>query len=302
MKYSLDRRKIMLKKLLVTGLIGAYSFLYANVNVVVSVLPEKTFVKAIGGDKVDLTLMVLPGNSPHTYEPKPSQMKEIAKADVYLAIDVEFEKVWLPKFASSNPKMEISDVSKGIEKMPIAQYHIGKDKYKEHKEEHHHKGLDPHIWTSPSYTRIIAKNIYEALIEVDAKNSEYYKANYEMFLAQIDTTDMQIKKILSGLPAGTKFMVFHPAWGYFSRDYSLRQLAIESGGKNPKPKQVVRLIKEAKKEGVKAIFTAPEFSEKIAKQIAQEVGVPVVKISPLNPKWSENLINLAKAIAHQKGH
>ena len=94
-------------------------------------------------------------------------------------------------------------------------------------------------------------------------------------------------------------MVFHPAWGYFANDYGLTQLAIEAGGKNPKPKQVMHLIHEAKEENVKAVFTAPEFSEATAKQIAKEVGVPVIKVSPLNPKWSQNLINLAKAIANK---
>jgi zinc transport system substrate-binding protein len=92
-------------------------------------------------------------------------------------------------------------------------------------------------------------------------------------------------------------MVFHPAWGYFARDYGLTQLAIEAGGKNPKPQQLMHLIEEAKHEKVKAVFTAPEFSEKVAKQIAKEVGVVVIKVSPLNPNWSENLIQLAKAIA-----
>ena len=92
-------------------------------------------------------------------------------------------------------------------------------------------------------------------------------------------------------------MVFHPAWGYFAKEYNLEQLAIESGGKNPKPKQLAHLIDEAKEEKVQAVLTAPEFSTSSAKQIAKEVGVPVIKISPLNPKWSENLINLAEAIS-----
>lgn len=94
-------------------------------------------------------------------------------------------------------------------------------------------------------------------------------------------------------------MVFHPAWGYFARDYNLKQIAIEAGGKNPKVKQLINLIKEAKEERVKAVFTAPEFSQNVAKQIAKEVGVPVVAVSPLNPKWSQNLIGLAKAIANR---
>ncbi len=267
----------------------------ATVNAIVSVLPEKTFVDAIGGDKVHTTVMVLPGNSPHAYEPKPSQMKEISKADIYFAIGVEFEAAWLPKFANQNRQMVIVDASKGITKSAIKAHHH--EKKPQTKREHQHEGLDPHIWTSPANVKIIAANIYQTLISQDPTGSDYYKKNYEAFLKHVDTTDQEIKTILSHTPKGAKFMVFHPAWGYFAKAYNLTQIAIEAGGKNPKPKQVIRLIKEAKDEQVKAVFTAPEFSQKVAEQIAKEVGVPVVAISPLNPNWSQNLIGLAKAIA-----
>lgn len=271
---------------------------YANINAVVSILPQKTFVKAIGGDKVDVSLMVLPGNSPHSYEPKPSQMRDISKADIYFAIDVEFEHVWLDKFSNQNKNMKIVDISKGIQKLPMIEHH-----HHEHEEDHHHdehhESLDPHIWTSTSNVKIIAKNIYKTLVKLDNKNKAYYKNNYEEFLKHIAKTDKIINKILLSVDTNSKFMVFHPAWGYFARDYGLIQIAIESGGKNPKPKQVAFLIEEAKEENVKAVFTAPEFSDKVAKRIAAEVGVKVIKVSPLNPKWSQNLINLATAIANK---
>ena len=283
-----------MKKLLLTLFIGLISFAYANVNVVVSILPQKTFVEAIGGDKVNVSLMVKPGNSPHSYEPKPSQMKNIAKADIYFAMGVEFEHAWLVKFKNQNKKMDIIHLDKGISKIKIEAH-----SHNDHNDRHEHENLDPHIWTSPSNVKIIAKNIYKALVSKDQEKASYYKANYEKFLKHIKNTDKQIKTILINLDTNSKFMVFHPAWGYFAKDYGLTQLAIEAGGKNPKPKQVMHLIYEAKKEGVKAVFTAPEFSEKVAKQIAKEVGVPVVKISPLNPKWSQNLIKLAKAIANK---
>ncbi len=297
----------MIKKLLVTTIFTATSFLYANVNAVVSVLPQQTFVKAIGADKVNVALMVKPGSSPHSYEPKPSQMKDISNADVYFSIGVEFEESWLPKFADQNKNMEIVNLAKGVEKIPMGEHHHEEDGHEhehktdkeDHDHEHEHDSLDPHIWTSTANVKIIAKNIFNALVKLDSKNEAYYKNNYEKFLEKINQTDHTIKKILIDTASGTKFMVFHPAWGYFARDYGLTQVAIEAGGKNPKPKQVAYLIDEAKEEKVKAVFTAPEFSDKVAKQIAQEVGIPVIKVSPLNPKWSENLIQLANAIANK---
>jgi zinc transport system substrate-binding protein len=312
-----------MKKLFLTALIGLGSITYANVNAVVSIVPQKTFLEKIGGDKVNVSLMVKPGNSPHTYEPKPSQMRNISKADIYFTIDVEFEHNWLAKFQNQNKSMVVKYMGENITKMEMEEHshhdeheghnehkeHEGHDDHDEHKDhddhakeshnedDHDEEGKDPHIWTSPTNAKIIANNIFNELVRLDLKNVAYYKANLDSFLKEINQTDKTIKELLKNTPKKTKFMVFHPAWGYFAKEYNLEQLAIESGGKNPKPKQIAHLIDEAKEENVKAVFTAPEFSISTAQQIAKEVGVPVIQVSPLNPKWSENLINLAKALS-----
>ncbi|HHH20852.1 MAG TPA: zinc ABC transporter substrate-binding protein [Nitratifractor sp.] len=300
----------MKKLILLAALLS--SALFAKVNAVASIVPEATFVKAIGGDLVDVTAMVLPGNSPHSYEPKPSQMKDVSKADLYFPMDVEFEKAWLPKFKAQNSKMEIVDTLKGIKKIAMAAHHHHDEhaEHEEHKEgadhdehehegHHHDGGLDPHVWVSPVNVKVIAKNIYEALVKVDPKNEATYKKNYENFLKKIDETDAKIKETLSGLKQGTAFIIFHPAFGYFAKEYNLKQVPIEVEGKEPKPKELAHLMDKAKEEGARAIFAEPEFSDKSAQLIAKELNIPVIKISPMAENWSENLINFAKAIAHK---
>ena len=267
------------------------TFILANINAIVSILPEQTFVKAIGGDKVNVALMVLPGNSPHTYEPKPSQMKDVVKAALYFTIGVEFEKVWLPKFSSLNPEMKVVDLTAGIEKMSMASHHH------EQEQASQKESKDPHVWTAPDNVKILAKNILEALKKQDPANADYYQKNYDTFIARVTKTDTQIKEILKETPKGTKFMVFHPSWGYFAHAYGLKQLAVEVEGKSPKPQEMIMLIKEAREEKVKAIFTQPEFSDSMAKVMANELKIDVIKASPLAGNWSENLLKIAHAIA-----
>lgn len=289
-------------------LILSTSYIFSNINAVVSILPQKTFLKAIGGDKVDITLMVKPGNSPHTYEPKPSQMMAVSKADLYFAIGVEFEDVWLPKFKALNTDMQIIDLTKNVMKMQMQESqkpNDGQHNHEQHEahdthDKHHHEGDDPHIWTSPKNVKIIGQNIYEALSKHDSVNAEYYKKNLDIFLATVDETDKKIASLLSSVQGSRAFMVFHPSWGYFAKVYNLKQIAVEVEGKAPKPRELVHLIKKAKEEKVTAIFTQPEFSDNSAKIIAKELDIPVLKVSPLSPKWSENLISLAKTIAGQK--
>lgn len=281
-------------KKIITLLLLFTTYIFSNINAIVSIAPEVTFVKAIGGDKVDVSLMVQVGNSPHTYEPKPSQMTAIAKADLYFAIDVEFEHVWLPKFQSLNEKMQIIDLADGVTKIEMAHGHHAHETHDEH------DGKDPHIWTSPANVKVIAQNIYKALSTIDSTNTKYYENNLNRFLTKIDNTDKQIKELLSTLKSSRSFMVFHPSWGYFAKAYNLEQIAVEVEGKSPKPRELVHLIKEAKEEKVSAIITQPEFSDASAKVIANELHIPVVKISPMAENWSDNLITMAKTVAGQK--
>jgi zinc transport system substrate-binding protein len=272
------------------------SFLYAKPVVVVSILPEKTFVQKIAQEKISLVVMVEPGNSPHSYEPKASQMIAISKASLYFSIGVEFEEAWLERFASQNPTLEFIDLSANIEKLEITEHHHED----EHAEEayHHEDALDPHTWTSPKNVAVMAETIYTALVKLDPKNQEYYKSNLDTFIQEIKETDREIRASLKNVAPKSKFMVFHPSWGYFAHEYDLIQIAVEVEGKKPKPKEMVEIIKEAEEEQVRVIFTQPEFSDKSAQIIAQELNIAVEKISPLNPEWSANLINMARQIAN----
>ncbi|MFT7004678.1 MAG: zinc transport system substrate-binding protein [Sulfurimonas sp.] len=284
-----------MKKILFIMFFILTNVVYAKLIVIVSVLPEQTFVEKIAKDKVDITLMVKPGNSPHTYEPKSSQMIDISKADVYFSIGVEFENTWLPRFKSQNKKLKIVNISDKVTKVEMLEHHHGG-------EVHHaeHKSFDPHTWTSPKNVKIMANTIYESLVEIDPANSSFYKSNLDEFIKEIEYTDAAIKNALKDIKSKSKFMVFHPSWGYFANEYNLVQLAVEVEGKRPKPKEMIIIIEEAKEENVKVIFTQPEFSDKSAKIIAKEAGVSVEKISPLSGNWSQNLINMAKQIANKR--
>lgn len=269
------------------------SLSFANVNVVVSIVPQKVFVEKIGGEKVAVTVMVKQGSSPHDYQPKPSQMKDISNADVYFSMAVEFENVWLEKFTNQNKDMLLVNSSKGIEKK-VSHHNCT------HEHHNHTASIDPHVWVDPLNVKIIAKNIYDTLVKLDNKNTDFYKKNYETYLTELDTLHTDIKEILKDTPKYSTFMVFHPSWGYFAQRYKLTQLPVEVNGKEPKMKALVGIIEKAKEANVHAIFTQPEFSDKASQNIANNLNIEVIKASPLAANWSENLKMLAKAIAKKK--
>ena len=169
-------------------------------------------------------------------------------------------------------------------------HHVKKDH-----DEHNHDGLDPHIWLDPSLVKIQAKTILEALINIDKKNKDFYTSNYKNFIKEINTLDTKIKNILKN-NKDSAFMVFHPSWNYFAKAYDLEQIAVEKEGKNPKIKEIIELVKEAKEHNIKIVFVSPQFSQNSAKKIASSINGKVVNIDPLALDWKNNLIKVANSI------
>lgn len=289
-------------------------------TVFVSIVPQKFFVQQICKDKVDVQIMVLPGASPATYEPKPQQMAALSRASHYFALGAPFENFWLAKISAANPAMQVVHTDEGIKKRSMATHHHDEDEHVEahhedkHAEEHHesgnghakgHKeadhaekdhhdraGHDPHVWLSPPLVKLQTRAIFEAISEADPANRTFYETNFNAFMAQIDQLDADLKKTFSG-KAGLQFMVFHPSWGYFADAYGLKQVAIEIEGKDPKPAQLKELIQHARERGIKVIFVQPEFSTKSAELVAREIGGQVIYAAPLAEDWLNNLRQVA---------
>lgn len=305
----------MNKRVFLSMLLLVLSFGSANatekLSVFVSIVPQKYFVEQIGKEMVDVQIMVLPGASPATYEPKPRQMAELSKATLYFSIGVPFENAWLEKIAAANPEMKVIHTDHGIEKIAMAKHHHdeedhhhGKHEDGHHEEAHHHKGdhgegdhhghtgLDPHIWTSPTLVKMQANTILKALQAADPSHKKAYQDNFNVFASNIDALDLELKQTFSG-KEGLQFMVFHPAWGYFAHNYGLKQVPIEIEGKDPKPAKLKELIEHAKKDDIKVIFVQPQFSTKSANLIAKEIGGEVAFANPLAEDWMANLRMMA---------
>jgi len=262
------------------------------IPVFVSIPPQKYFVEKIGGSLVNVSVMVPPGANPHIYEPRPNQMTALSKSRIYFAIGVSFETVWLPKFAKLNPQIRIVHTDKGIDKIAMVD-HRHKERTKHTHRDDAHGALDPHVWVSPPEVKIIARNILEALLEIDPANSLTYKSNHDAFIIEIEELDRDLKKIFSD-KKGLKFMVYHPGWGYFARAYGLEQVPVEVEGKEPKPEQLKALIEHSRKDGIKVIFVQPQFSIKSAEVIAKAIGGQVIFADNLSQDWERNLRDQAE--------
>ncbi len=247
--------------------------------VFVSILPQADFVRQLGGDRVEVSVMMPPGANEHNYEPDTGQLKALSQANLYVKVGhLPFEDAWMERFVSTNRDMLVVDSSQSIEMI-----------------EH-----NPHIWLSPRLVKAQAETISAALVQLDPENQDYYLQQKQVFLKELDKLDQEITATLSGVK-GKSFLVYHPAWGYFARDYGLQEVAIEEHGKEPGAREMSRIIDYAKKNQIKTIFDSSQHSTHSADAIAAELGARVVLLDPLAADYMDNIRKVAKTMAEELG-
>ena len=265
--------------------------------VAVSIMPQRYFVEKIGGNFVEVEVMVPPGATPEQYEPKPRQMSALSRSRIYFACGVPFETIWLPKMVSANEKIVVIHTEKDINKRAIENHSDHGEGGKPPGGHAHGELGDPHVWLSPPLVILQARAIFEALAANDPRNRSSYEVNYKTFVSELVDLDLHLSSLFAAVARPGLFMVFHPAWGYFADSYGLRQVPVEIEGKEPKARELDEFIKLARELGVKAIFVQPQYSPKSAQIVADAVGGRLVEADDLAPDWDKNLRRVAGQIA-----
>ncbi|MCB1113597.1 MAG: zinc ABC transporter substrate-binding protein [Chlamydiia bacterium] len=267
----------------------AFFGLWADVpTVLVSVAPHKYFVNAIGGDKVEVIQMVPSSASPHTYEPTPSQILKAGKAQAWFRVGEGFETRALESLQAYNPNFVSIDLRKGLPLIPTPHHtHTGKCCGIE--------GADLHIWLSLRMAQLQAKKIYEELAKLSPENELYYKKNFNSFIQKLQTLDQKLTRLFEK-DKGRVFLVTHPAYAYFCRDYGLEQMSIEYEGKEPTPQAMNRMLETARKLKIHTVFTQAQYGTKGAALIANLLNGNTIELDPYAEDYLKNMETMAQAI------
>ncbi len=279
--------------------IAAFSAEKDKIKVFVSVLPHAYFAEKIGGDRVDVQVLVQPGHSPATYSPTPRQMSELAQARLFFRAGVPFEEAWMRRLEENNPQMRVIDLRKGIKLRTMKSHHHHHDNEEEDHEsgddhetdpddDREWKGKDPHIWLNPNYAKIQAQTIEEALCASLPNHANEFKNNLARLDKELSQLDQYITEKLRSIRS-RKFIVFHPAWGYFADAYNLEQIPIEIEGKTPTARQLQTVINRAKRENLRVIFVQEQFNKTAAQAVANAIGGQAISVDPLAKDYIANL-------------
>ncbi len=247
-----------------------------TLRIIASITPLGDWVKQIGGEKVEVTIMVPAGYSPHTYEPTTSQMVAVSKADMFVKVGagMEYEETWMGDIISMNDDLLVVDCSEGVTVI----------------------NGDTHIWNSPVNAQQMVLNIYNGFIERDPNNADYYQSNYESYLSQLETLNNDIIATFEGFE-NRNYLIYHPAFGYFANTYNLTQIAVEHKGKEPTPQVLQDCIDKAEEYNLNYVYVAPQFATSYAQTVADEINGSVVFVDPLPSLYIANMRSVAAAIA-----
>lgn len=252
-----------------------------NLSVITTIFPLKEFAQAVGGDRVKVTQLLPPGAEAHTWEPKPSDIVRLSRADVFIYIGSEMEP-WVSGILKTieNPKLVIIEASQGLPLLRADQTDARSEKHHPINESTHGE-FDPHIWLNFDYDQKIVDKIAGVLGKKDPGGSGYYRRNAEAYNAKLRDIDLRYRKELGKCDSKEVILGSHAAFGYLAKQYGLLQIPLYGISPNaePTPKKMAEVITAAKHYQAKAIYYEELVSDKLAKTIAQETGAKTLVLS-----------------------
>lgn len=271
------------------------------------VAPHAELLRRLGGERVDVQTVVAAGESPASFDPTPRRLTALATVRLLFRTGVPLENVLIPSLARSFPDLEVIDLRADVADLLPAHDHDhgltstaapavdtaapedGPAAAQEQGES------DPHIWLSPRALAHQVGTMAAALARLDPPGAAVFAARRDSIQSELAALDRELTALLAPV-RGERFLVFHPAFGYFARDYGLIQIAIEEGGLAPSPRHLARVLAQARAGGIRAVFVSPQFSNDAAARVAQDLDVELVELDPLAPDVVANLRRIARAV------
>ena len=265
-----------------------------QLKVLASFYPLYEFTKIVGGERIDVSIIIPPGIEPHEWEPTIQDLQKMQSADMIVINGVDFEP-WITRLVSVNHDILILDTSNGI---PL----LEKDKHVFNNKIQN----DPHIWLDPVLAKKQIQNIANGLIKIDPQNADYYQENANAYTTKLILLDNKIRNDLS-VCLKKDFLAFHDAFSYFAKEYDLNQNTIIGINPSEEPTAVTlqQIVQKAQNLDLHIIFTEEAVNPRVSEVIADEIGGKVLTLSPIEiheknsnyiKRMEQNLSNLKEEL------
>ena len=259
-------------------------------NVAATIFPLYDIVKKVGGEKINVTLLLSPGASPHTFEPTPTMIRDMQGVTHVFAIGLGVDN-WAESLVQAIGGAESVDLSHVVPLLPFNEEggddHAAHDDHDDH-DGHAHGEYDPHYWLDPNNATLLANAIAEELSEINPKEREYYMAQSAAFAKEINEKNIVWEKKLESL-SSRDILTFHDGWQYFARHFNLHIVGTFEPfpGKSPSPKAFAQLHNVVKTHNIQSVFIEPQLAQSAVESFAKDAGLTVFILDPLGGESSK---------------
>jgi len=277
----------------------------AKLPVAASIIPLADFCRQIGGDRVQVQVLIPPGASPHTFEPSPGQLNGLRQAKVVVVNGAGLEP-WVDRFLQTMKakKPVVVTATAGLDLIREVHDHVqeggqqagDKEKHEPgHGQHHDHGDVNPHVWLDPVLAQDICRRLAAAFSSADPEGRPVYEQQLAQYLEKLAALHDKINTATAQFQI-KEFIGFHPSFSYFARRYGLREVGIieVAPGREPTPQAFQSILAAVKRYGIRVIFSEPQFNPRIAEVLAKEAGVRVLSLDPIGgrPPYGESYIQL----------
>ncbi len=254
--------------------------------IAVSLEPQAVLAKEIAGDDFDIVTLLPSGSDPETYQPSISTMKSLGKATVYFTLGTRgFEQALTDNISKNFPDLKIINSGTAVEKIFGSHGTIYGDE--------HSDSFDPHLLASIKNCIKIAETIANTLAATYPDKIEHFRQNESRLIARLKALDDSISRMkISGKP----FVIRHPSLEYYSRDYGVKEIALNDVGKETSPKQLKERIEEAEKLQPRVMIVEKEHAYSSDYDIARQLGADTIQISLNSQSWLDDLMRISHEI------
>lgn len=264
-----------------------------KLSIITTFYPIYDFTQNVVGDEGDVELLIPAGTEPHDFEPSAKQIAQIQDADAFVYHNENME-TWVPDTVEGweKGKPNIIKGTEGIELMAASEEHEEGDEHESEDEHHHSHEYDPHTWVDPKLAIKEVEAISKQLSKDYPEKQEAFEENAENYVKELEDLDKEYEGSLSNAPQKS-FVTQHAAFGYLANEYDLNQLAISglSPDEEPSPERLAELKDYVEDNDIHYIYFEENASDKIAKTLADEVGVKLEVLNPLESLTDEQMDN-----------
>lgn len=252
-----------------------------KLQIVTSLFPLYDFARNIGGDQVEVSLLLPPGVEAHSFDPKPEDILRVNRAGLFIYTNKAMEAWAVTIAASVDPaKVTIVDASVGT-RLLRAGGHEDDDEDEDEAHGHAAGGIDPHLWLDFANARIMVSNIAGAMAAKDPTHRDLYRSNAAAYAARLDALDATYRSTLAPCKKRTLLQGGHFALGYLTARYGLKYHAAAAVNPEAEPTAatMAALVQEMRSKDLHYLFSEELVSSKLAETIAKEGGGTVLLLS-----------------------